>query len=76
MANLRELLLALAEPVVRARPAAGGDVAEMHDEGEVLAVQVVDQPVDASDLVLGIGRVAHQREAHVARDSGLRGARR
>jgi len=75
VADLRELLLALAEPVVAARSLSRRDVADVHDEGEVLAVQVLDQPVEARHLLLGIRRVAHQREAHIARDARLRGAR-
>jgi len=47
----------------------------MHDEGEVLLVQVLDQPVEPIGFLLAIRRVAHQREPHVARHTRLCSAR-
>jgi hypothetical protein len=62
MANARELLFSLREPAIRARLRARADVAEVHHERELLRVQLVDEALDAMDLVVGIGNVAEDAE--------------
>jgi hypothetical protein len=64
--DLRELRLARGEPVVAAGLRARANVADVRDELEPLAVQVVDQRVEAPCLVLRVGRVAHHPERNRA----------
>jgi hypothetical protein len=39
----------------------------VHHEGERLLVHLVDQPVEASDLRVAVGRVAERAERELAR---------
>jgi hypothetical protein len=43
----------------------------VHHEGERLAVDLLDQPVEALDLRLRIGRIAEQAERQLARRQRL-----
>jgi hypothetical protein len=54
----RELRLARGEPGVGAGACAGPDVADVHGEGEPLAVHVVDEGVEPLHLALVVWRVA------------------
>jgi hypothetical protein len=67
MADAGELLLSLHQPLVGARRRAPADVADVHDEGERLGVDLVDQPVEPLDLRFGVRRVAQDAEAELAR---------
>jgi hypothetical protein len=62
-----ELLFPLEEPAVAARLRARADVAHVHYEFQRLRVHLVDQPVETLDFELGIGRVAEDAEADLAR---------
>ena len=66
MADALELRLPRLEPLVGAGTATARDVAHVHDEGEVLAVQRVDEVVERAHLGRAVGRIAHQRERKVA----------
>ncbi len=58
-----ELALARLEPLVGTRALARGDVADVNDEGELLAVDFPDHRVERGHLGVAVGRVADQREA-------------
>jgi hypothetical protein len=67
VSDARELLFPLEKPAVAARLRARADVAHVHHKVERLRVHLVDQPVETLDFELGIGRVAEDAEADLAR---------
>ena len=78
VADAVELRLARLEPGIGARAATGGDVADVDDEGQLLAVELVDERVELDDLGGVVGRVAQHGEgtAAVRRAGQGRGAAR
>src|SRR6185436_975080 len=58
------------EPLVGAGPLAAGDVADVDDEGEILAVHLLDHRVQRRRLGLVVGRIADQRERETVADGG------
>ena len=68
MPDARELALARLECGVVAGVAA--DVADVDHEVEPLAVEVVDQRLEALHFAFGVGHVAHQAEHEAARRRG------
>src|SRR5204862_6208581 len=67
------------EPLVATRALAAGDVADVDDEGEVLAVDLLDHRVERRRLGRAVGRVADQRELErgaLSRGQGRRDVRR
>jgi hypothetical protein len=71
MARALELALARIEPGVAARAASRGDVPDMDDEGQVLAVQFVDQRVQLQHFDPVVRRVADQGEGEALIGTGL-----
>src|SRR2546430_1535993 len=66
-----ELALPRREPLVGAGPLAAGDVADVDDESEILAVDLLDHRVERRRLGLAVRRIADQREG----DGGMKSRR-
>src|SRR5207247_2354866 len=74
-----ELAFPRLEPLVGAGALAAGDVADVDDEGEVLAVDLLDHRIEHRNLARAVGRVADQRELErgtLSRGQGRRDVRR
>jgi hypothetical protein len=64
MPEVRELRASRCEPRVAAglRSDAGADIAHVHDEGELMRVDALDQGVERSYLGGGVRRIAEHAE--------------
>src|SRR5712691_6615983 len=74
--ELLELAFPRLEPLVGAGTLAAGDVADVDDEGEVLAIDLLDHRIERRRLGRVVGRVADQGECEAGADGRWEGTRK